>query len=577
MRDRIERPLAFLALAAAVWAVYFIILSAPVFSYDDLFFVRDNPIYRLTFADFWRQLASLRYLPFAQERTYQPLTTLLHFPIFLNPAAYRAAGICFHAANACLVYELGRRLSLRSGPALAAALLFALFPANTEAVDISIFKGHLLAFFFALLTLLCWIEAARRSSKTAWLILACASFIAGLLSKETGLLALALVGAYAVFFGRERLSWHGSRGAVLILLAAAYLWFRFRLLAPGPPLPADQLLPWSSTLPFSSFSWYLKTLLVPYPLCLMHSINAGSGMADALMSAGRSLLVALYFYLLWRLRSRPGRAFLLLWLLLALIPYLHLVPFAGYALPSASYSYVSDRYLYSASAGFCLLLAGLLYETRARSLLAALALCWGLISLQRNGLYRDWGGLCRQSAACAPLNAAAHIMLGGYYYDHERDYPKALSCYRTGFALQPGIRTQFKDPGLVHSQGAGYVLGLIRYKMGDLPEAERMLSRAVETEKDPAALAASREKLGDVLLASGREKEALAQYEAARRAMPGWFMPYAKVGAALVDRRPGEAEAWLRQAQGMIAGADEAERIVRARIDLMLAKCRLAL
>ncbi|MBI5244952.1 MAG: hypothetical protein HY922_14895 [Elusimicrobia bacterium] len=552
-----ERLIAGLAVAAAVWAVYFIVLSAPVLTFDDFLFIQRNPIYQLPFADFWRQLASLQYFQFSHERTYQPLTTLLHFPIHRDPAAYRALGIGLHAANAYLVYELGRRLSLQRGAALAAALLFALFPAHTEAVNISIFKGHLLAFFFSLLTLLSWMDGSK-------LALSCA-FVAALLSKETGLLALGLVSAYAVCFEREKLPWHLKRGGALLILAAAYLWFRFRLLAPAAVLPAEQLPAWSPALPAAAFGWYLKALLIPYPLCLMHTLS---------QSRLLFLLLPFYAFLLWRWRARPMRAFLLSWILISLLPYLHLIPFAdsGSMVPSASYTLVADRYLYGACAGSCLLLISLLYETRARFLLAALALCWGLLSVLRSGLYRDWGGLCRQSAACAPQNAAAQVLLASYYYSTEHDYTKALAAYEIAFGLQPSIRVDFMDPGLTHSQGSGYVLGLLRLRLRDPAGAQRLLAAAALVENEPSAKAALHEKLGDVYSALGKEKEALAQYRRALESAPGWFMPFMKYGASLLKKRPQEAAALLVQAQALIPSGDEGDSALRTRLDCLLAE-----
>lgn len=553
-----ERLVAALAVAAAVWAAYFIILSAPVLTYDDFLFIQRNPIYQLPFADFWKQLVSLQYFPFSHERTYQPLTTLLHFPIYRDPAAYRALGIALHAANAYLVYELGRRLRLKGGAALAAALLFAVFPAHTEAVDISVFKGHLLAFFFSLLTLLSWMDGAG-------LALPCACFAAALASKETGLLALGLIAAYAVCFERDKLPGQLKRGSALILLAAAYLWFRFRLLAPAPPLPAEQLPAWSPALPAAALGWYLKTLLIPYPLCLMHTLSRNRLLF---------LLPPLYAFLYWRWRARPIQAFLLGWILISLLPYLHLVPFAGsgFMVPSASYTLVADRYLYGAGAGSCLLLASILFETRARGLLAALALGWGLISVLRSSLYQDWGALCRQTAACAPQNAAAQVLLAGYYYSAEQDYPKALEVYEKAFGLRPSIRVDFMDPGLTHSQGSGYVRGLLRLRLGDPAGAQKLLAAAALREDEPSAKAAVHEKLGDAYSALGKEGEALAQYRTALESAPGWFMPFMKGGAALLKKRPQEAAAWLERAQALVPSQGEAEGSLRTRIDCMLAE-----
>ena len=86
---------------------------------------------------------------------------------------------------------------------------------------------------------------------------------------------------------------------------------------------------------------------------------------------------------------------------------MHLVAFANY-------SPVSDRYLYAASAGFCLLAAGALARPPGRYLLWVVLLGWGVLTIRRNGLYRDERGLYEASAACAPRNAQAQALLGDY-------------------------------------------------------------------------------------------------------------------------------------------------------------------
>lgn len=517
------------ATAAAVCAAYAVVLSAPVI-YDDFFFVQGNPLYGLGLIELLGKVLSADYLTASNERTFQPLVTLLHYPVSQSPPVYRAAGLLIHATNGWLVYLLGRRLKLSEGAALAAGLLFCLFPAHTEAVNISAFKGHPLAFTFSLLTLAAWIGAESRPRVLA----AHAAFALALLSKETGVLALPLVWLHGVCFERRRPAEVLKRSAGLIVLAAAYLVFRFAVLS-RPPSP-EGMIAWTPLLSLRIVGWYLGFLVIPHPLCLAHALGPWDG-----WDAVRLLLLPAFCGLLVVWRRDPLRLFALAWLALAMTPYLRI-------LPLATDSWVTDRYLYSLCAPFCLLLASLLYETRARVLLAVLALAWGGRTVLRNGTYRDVRALYEQTAACAPEHSTGHALLGAHLYAETGEHRAALESFERAFALDPGLRVPFEDPGLVHTQGAGYVLGLLRHRLGEHAEGEKLLSAALSAEKGSVCRAAILEKLGDARLAQGKRDEAFESYGKARAELPRWFMPYMKQGAALLGDDPGSALKWLERA-----------------------------
>ncbi|MFH1724168.1 MAG: hypothetical protein ABII00_06040 [Elusimicrobiota bacterium] len=581
---RLKEPaIVLLILAAAIAVVYAVVLGAPVV-YDDDVLVRGNPAFLLPPAEFWSRLWSLDYFAFTQERSYQPLVTLLHYPLFRLPWAYRSLGLALHAANGLLVYAIGRRLAFGSGQALAAALLFALFPASTEALNISSFKGHPLALAFSLSTLLAWMRTGERPSApaplapargaqklkaSAPLLLAHLSLVFALLSKETGLIAPALVVVHALCYLRGRPRAALWRASGLLALSALYLWFRFGLLPPPPSLAPGERAVATLWLPWESFGWYLKTLIAPLPLCLEHSLDHGPSATARAGAAFRMLLPALYALLLWRWRRRSDRLFLLLWILAATLPFLHLIPFSNY-------SPVADRYLYAASAGLSLLAVRGLWDTRMRAALLAVALAWGALSIARNALYRDTRALYEQTAACAPGNPRAHALLAGWHYSAGRDYPAALEGFRRAFALAPELLSHFRDPGLVHAQRPSYILGLIHHRMGDEDRAAELLERALGAESRPLARAALHEKLGDVHGARGDLSRALAEYRAARAILPHWGLPYLKEGLALQTSQPARALALMERSRALTPDHDEPHRRLQARIDRLLGDAYLA-
>lgn len=366
------------ALAAAVALAYVVTLTAPVFG-DDRRFIENAPFLLLPFTDFIRGLFSRDYLFLTGEGTYQPLVTFFHYLTHGHPAVYRAFGVMLHAVNACLVYRVALRLKAAPVSALLAAMLFALFPAHTELLIISSFKGTLFAFAFSLAALLCWMSAldkgSLRSVGGAFFFFALA-----LASKETGVLIPGLLAAYSLLFARRKYPDLQRRaGLGLALMASCYLFWRFR----GLERISDPATPHS---PLLLFGWYLKTLAWPHPLC-----------RERLAPEGPSWYAFCGFFLLalWGARRRPEVLFGLLLLALGLLPVLQ---------RAQTYmdSPVADRYVYFSSAGFALALGLVARGPAVTATLATLALIWGGLTVQRNLLYRNTRALYEQTVVCAP-------------------------------------------------------------------------------------------------------------------------------------------------------------------------------
>ncbi|MBI3289127.1 MAG: hypothetical protein HYZ74_06385 [Elusimicrobia bacterium] len=432
----------FLPLAAALLFLYGMTLTAPVI-YDDTAHVRDARAFFMPAEVFWKGLLSRDYFEFCRERTYQPLVTILHRFTHDRPPLYRLIGVLLHAFNSLLVFQVGRRLAKSVSAAALAAALFALFPTHTEAVNISSFKGHLLAFSFSLLSLLSWDEATagdRRALARTYLFYALA-----LLSKETGVCALGLIAGHSLIFSRAEAAKAARHGAGLALLTGVYFLFRFRVLHPPPAYP--DVFEHSTV---ASLAWHLKMLAFPFPLCLERTLqpSAWSWLAPPACLAA-----------LWACRRSPPALFCALWIAVALGPYLHFIPFANL-------NPVADRYLYLPAAGFALLLGRLLSGPAARYGLYALILACGLATARRNGLYRDERELFKQTVACAPNNSRAHWHLGMSFLNND-ELPEAKRCFQNVLRLR-------------NSGGAHKILGDIETSLGNTAAAKEHYRLFVE-------------------------------------------------------------------------------------------------
>lgn len=404
------------ALAGAIALLYAPALRSPVI-YDDAWHVRDNPAFRLPLGEFLSGLFSRDYFSFANERTYQPLVTLFHYATHDQPLIYRAFGLGIHFLNAVLLYRVALALNAGRRPAFFAAILFAVFPASTELLNFSSFKGHLFAATCIFAVLLEVVRYCADTSKTPLPLKLFFFLILGLLSKESALVAVPLSLTYIALFSDPRRMKPLALGVSAI--CASYLLLRFAVLTSPRAFP--RTFDHSS---LESLSFYLRTLAVPYPLCLERTLP------QAFWPFWLAAFAGLAVYL----RRSKESLFALSWIPITLLPFLHLISFSNV-------SPVADRYLYLPAAGLCLLLARLPVPV-----LACLALLWSGITVSRNLTYRSTRALFEQTASCAPLNARAHFLHGMVCFQ-EKDYPAARAAYQRVLALteSPGARAALVD------------------------------------------------------------------------------------------------------------------------------------
>ncbi len=407
-------------LAAGTALAYSPALFAPVL-YDDQPHVRDNPVFTVPLRQFWGGLVSRDYFAFVNERTYQPFVTLFHYFTHDHPMLYRIAGWGLHAANALLVYEIARRLTGRVRSAVLAAGLFAAFPAHTEALNFSSFKGHLLASFFVLAVLVVVMDlCAEKGAKGGKSVepvnrpdAACALLAFALLSKESGLVAIPLAAAYQYLFVLHPSPRLNKTAAAFAALGGGYLLFRFLWLVPPPAFPVK--FEYSS---FRSLAFYARELVAPYPSCLEHTLSGTVWPLWLGVLAGAA----------WAFRRSREALFALIWIVVTLLPVLHLIPFSNV-------SPVADRYLYLPVAGLCLFLVQVITNERA---LVALLVLWTGLTVSRNLDYRSERALFEQTARCAPDNARAHFLAGNARFA-DKDYPAARDSYRRVLELTDSV------------------------------------------------------------------------------------------------------------------------------------------
>ncbi|MGM0575665.1 MAG: hypothetical protein ACQEXJ_08045 [Myxococcota bacterium] len=328
----------------------------------------DDPHSRGLNTNYWRPVALTSY-------------AVDHALFGLEPAAFHATNVWIHAVASLLVLLLGWRLFPRPGPrrlgVVLGALLFAVHPVHTEAVDVVTYRTDLLAGLFYAAALVAWLGPERGRSPGAELRTAALwvplLYALGLGSKEmaatlpAALLLLDLLLRRPGLRGLPRVALRLLPSALVLL---GYMAVRATLLEPSEyTFFRDQpgsTVAWSM---LGVFTLYARLLVAPWPLNPFYDWSAIPPETSLLAPrplVGLLLLLALFAGVAFTWRRRPRLAFLLAFFPLVLVPVSHVVPIIVAA---------GERFLYLASAG-PLLLAGLGVASLARAVrrpVAALA------------------------------------------------------------------------------------------------------------------------------------------------------------------------------------------------------------
>jgi hypothetical protein len=431
----------------------------------------------------------------------------------LDPIWWHATSLAVHLLVTLLVYLLAFRMTRDELLAGGSALLFGLHPVHIEAVAwISGVTEPLLAVFF-LTAFLCFINSrtvGRTSRQRWWLVASLGLYGLAVLEKETAIVLPAVIFIYEWLYEAndeseavEPKKDHGrlfrsSAGALPYFgLTAVYLvsrWLALKGLGHAiTPLSVKTIvLTWPSV-----WMFYVRLLVWPIGLSAFYdtpyitSLSIRDFVVPVLVIG--IIAATLYFW------SRSSRlvGFFSIWTLLPILPLLNVSVFKDGEI-------AHDRYLYLPSIGFCVLLAVAvrhlkLGSTRFHGMRIAqlfvflgLACFFGLATWSQESIWASDLSLASRGVAIAPRNIIAANNLGKELA-LRGDYDSAIPLFRQVTDRKAGY-------WLAH-----FNLGYVYYRVGNLPEAERYLRKAIELNANDAA---GYRILGYTLLEVGRVDEA---------------------------------------------------------------------
>jgi tetratricopeptide (TPR) repeat protein len=468
---------------------------------------------------------------------YRPLTIFtysLEYPLWhVWAPGFRFTNLLIHAVNGWLVFLLARSLLGSPIAGLAAAVVYIVHPAQTEAVVSIVGRSELLAagLFFA-----AWL--AFRKGYT-W-VSALAYFLA-LLAKESAITFPAIVMLEIALSsgGVEKVVSSWRRFAVLASTGIAYLGLRLYVLG-GLGIPTTgQYLNGTLTL-FERwltsgrvFLEYFRLLIAPGQIASDYDFNsipvARAGDWDAW--AGLAVILALIVGAIVFAKRRPAVSLGILFFFIVLLPV------SNWIMPIALL--MAERFLYTPIFGFALL-AGLIWsqiqQQSVRRIVAAGVVTMAvLLCISHNYVWQDTLTFHENAVRVVPNNARARLGYGFALLRINKN-EEAREQFEAGLRILPDsapllaglastmmridnncervrplvARALMKDPGQWHGL---WVLGDCFMMEGNPDQAEKSYRLAIQNTEFPDA------KLlfswGRLLEASGNRPNAMAAYQRA--------------------------------------------------------------
>ncbi len=359
---------------AAAFAAYSPSLSGERI-WDDHYLTGENPFFRSpVFAAeiFRRHLFTESFSTY--YRPVQNLSYMLDYALWgEGTTGYHCTNVLIHAFAAWLLFLLLRRLLPamweNAGAARVAALLVSLVwlvhPVHNAAVAYISGRADSLAAFFALAAWLVWDASRNFRSPSARALGACGAatlFLTALCSKEIALVWALLFVLHAIFFGRaqaRRARIAGVIGVAAIVGIYAMLHSLPEHRAPAPGSTPEPL-GGRTILALRALGDYTGLMFAPVTLMMERSLGAPGmyagraswwrGISSEYLSLlGIAALGAALWLCLRRGEGRGLRRFGAAWFFVAFIPISNLIPLNAE---------VAEHWIYTASIGFLLLVAG---------------------------------------------------------------------------------------------------------------------------------------------------------------------------------------------------------------------------
>ncbi len=519
-------------LLAVTFAVYYNSINNG-FVGDDIGFVRDNTNIR-SLANIPSFFTSPRMLaandPGWGTLIFRPLRTIsyaLDYAVFgLRPWGFHLTSLVLHMAACVTVYFVALALFEVPAVALLSSVAFAIHPVHVEAVSWISSRADIIGIIFLNLSLLTYFRYGRTGARVYLAVSLVLSFLS-YLGKETmiPLPGFIILYDYATRNKRPIKDLVMSKLPAWVLFSAVcfgYLVLRFY--ATGR---MDSTMGWWGGTAYSNFlmmakatATYMWLMVFPFNLTLHYLVRPVHTVFDPWVIVSLLAIVSSFALIIWTYTVNRFVFFSLAWFYLALVPIANIVPI--------SFAMMAERYIYMPSMGPIMALSYGVYalyrkaesrgilETRAVIVgVAAMALAYSVVSVNRNRIYKDNFDFYAEAIRTAPNSAPSYNGLGDRYFE-SKDYKNALVNYEKALALDPNYADAFMGEAYSYMH------------TGDMARAIQYGEQAARLRPRSSLI---RYQLGNIYRDAGYLERAAMEWDEAVRLNPADSQAYNNLGA----------------------------------------------
>ncbi len=542
-----------LLISAAVLAVYFNAVDAP-FVLDDPNIVERN----IKLRDIGNFLDARELFG---ARPLVNLSFALDYHIAgLDVELFHVSNFLIHILNAFLVFFLARlvfalslpdeteNFSIRCAAPFFAAALFALHPVQSQAVIYISQRAALMACFFYLLAVICFILARRLQTQKQpayqygpllglCLVFALCAFLS---KKNAASIPLAILLAELLFFDNSWAGWK-KKLPVLIglvaLISLAFLWFAGAFKVDLAQLPGriDRLT--RETTDVSRWQYfctqltvillYLKLIVFPKGLSIDHGHPMNDGFFEGATPYAFLILLGLLVFAFMSAKRDKILSFGILWFFIALSVESGIIPIRDA---------MFEHRVYLAFPGVAILSAHLLVKILARKetalILTSLFIltAFALTSFARTHVWESELTLWADAVNKAPHNARAWNNYGNALMSRGR-IREAADAYQASVSANPYYSKPYCNMGKIHAQN------------GRLEKAEELFRKSLSLD---SGFAEAHNNLAIVYATKGDMEKGIYHFNEALKFDKNRPLTHYNLGKAYLDaNQPQEALAHL--------------------------------
>ncbi len=574
------------------------------FQYDDLHTIVNNPHIRsATLIDGLKKIpvffATSQYYSGETHRVrhYRPLlytTYVLNYSITgLSPIGFRMVNLALHIACVILVYLLALHLFAETTTAFLSAMIFAIHPFFSEAINYISARSSILATLFYLLAFYSFLKfrgapAKPLSKKTAYFLIFVSSTFLAFLSKEIAITLPLILGVYDFFFLKK------TRSKLNLELFLPYL--PVALLSILLLLKIDFIQYFKEVylhIDMNAILAQIKGLalmiwlfVVPIGLSIDHGISRPTSVLEPGILGSILVLITILGCAFFLRRSQRVLGFCSVWFVMTALPTsivplnIPLLEHRGY-LPGAGLAMIMGWVLGNIATGHWTTERKKARSQNGAYKIGGVVLCTAIftiyagISLHRNTVWKNPISLWSDAVAHAPKSDRAWTNLGLAYMD-QKDYKRALEAFDQSLLLNPdAVIARVGRGSIYHLEGrldeaiqiyqdaislypdyflSYFNLGVAYQQQGRFEKAWNAYQEALKINVHHPE---THLNLGSVHLALNQFELAIAEYQEALRMNPELIDAHYNLGVAyeamgqteLANRHYEEAESMRKHAQ----------------------------